>query len=119
MMATTDGKRVWNYEDNNVPLFQVEVCEFREIILLWDIISRYLRLQRFFQLYSYTLGYMNNRTWIKKKQDQHQFISSESCDLLVTMMLKEEMCTVGLSDWAWLGAWLATWYFRKRMKLLN
>ena len=43
---------------------------------------------------------MNNRTWIKKKQDQHQFISSKSCDLLVTMMLKEKMYTVGLSDWA-------------------
>ena len=59
MMATKTGRdRVWDYEDKNVPLFQVEVCEFREIISLCDIIPQYLRLQRFFQLYSYTLGYI-------------------------------------------------------------
>ena len=39
--------------------------QFREVISLSQIISRYLRLQVFFQLYSYTLGY------IKKIQEQH------------------------------------------------
>ena len=104
MMATTDGKRVWNYEDNNVPLFQVEVCEFREIILLWDIISRYLRLQRFFQLYSYTLGYMNNRTWIKKNKININLFLVKVVICWLQWCCKEKMCTVGLS----LGAWLAT-----------
>ena len=87
-MATKTGRdRVWNYEDNNVPLFQVEVCEFREIILLYVISSLDISDCNV----SFNCTVIPWVIWIiapgLKKRDQHQFISSKSCDLLVTMML--------------------------------
>ena len=73
-----------------------KVCEFREIISLCDIIPRYLRLQRLFQLYSYTLGYI----WIialrlkKKNKINIKLFLVKVVICWLKWCCKKKMCTV-------------------------
>ena len=62
-------------EDNNVPLFQFEVSLKKKISIRVThlAISQTATFLSIVQLYPGL--YMNNRTWIKKIREQHQFIS--------------------------------------------
>ena len=82
-------------EDNNVPLFQFKVSLKKKISIRVThlAISQTATFLSIVQLYPGL--YMNNRTWIKKIREQHQFISLVKVVICwLQECCKKEMCTV-------------------------
>ena len=83
-----DGKK---FEDMRITMYHPFYSRSAlGIVSLSDYITRNHRLQLFFQLYSCTFFLMGYEKIIalgfKKIREKNQFISSKSCNLLVTMI---------------------------------